>query len=422
MFSENPHQLLGSAKSVRLWSNAQVSLWMSAVVVALLLVSFPLAGYADPLVPGPAGSWAAYPNSTLRHAMGSTTGNPRFLFDNSGGWFDEDRIELGVWGGGNDDYPGNEVCTFALLTGVWTCGPRSPAAVNLTAETAPDGRPSERRTYSCVARVNVPGYDGFFCHGGSLMPGSRATAATWFYHRDTATWERLQDRPNWGVSDSAKASPATSAIFDKARSRVLVRAKNMCLIFDMRTKAWEWGAACSGIEKTASATFDPERQTLIVMGGGSFEAWDTSTTAWTPLAAVLVGDQAAVAAKGPGLVFDPVGKRFLAYIGGKDLYELNRDTWTFTKITGAGADPGAQYATGTHGRLDYVPSTNGLVVVNSTDSSVFYFQLGATAPGGGSPPPPTGSMPTLTIMVGVPACALTTSPCLKVELKQVVLP
>jgi hypothetical protein len=411
----------------------------STVVVALLLALLPVAGYADPLSPTPAGNWATYPNSTLRPAMGNAPGNPRFIFDYSGGWFDEERVELGVWGGGHADYPGSEVCTFPLATGIWTCGPRSAFAQDSTTETTADGHPSARRTYSCIARVNVPGYDGFFCHGGSLRPGGRPTAATWFYHRDTATWERLADRPNWGESDSGKTSSATYAVFDKARNRVLVRARNMCLMFDMRTKAWEWGAACVGMEKSASAAFDPERQTLIVMGAGTFDAWDTSTTAWRPLAPVLSGDQAPVAAWGPGLVFDPVGKRFLAYIGGKDLYELNRDTWAFTKITGAGADPGAQYPVGTHGRFRYVPSTNGLVVINSIDSNVFYFQLGGTPPPSPpptlappprssplpplpSPPPSPAGMPTLTITVGVPACAFATPSCLRVEVKQVVLP
>lgn len=410
--------------------------WTRCILVgALLLALFPLAAHADPLSPPPPGSWAAFPNSTLRPGMGSPPWNPLYIFDYSGGWFDEERLELGVWGGGHADYPGNEVCTFPLAAGVWKCGPRSAYVNDPTTETTPDGRPSSRHTYSCIARVNAPGYDGFFCHGGSLWRAGWPTAATWFYHRDTAKWERLPDRPNWAESDYGKTSLATYAVFDKARNRVLVRARNMCLTFEMRTKAWEWGAACDYIEKSASVAFDPERRTFIVMGAGSFDAWDTSTTAWTPLAPVLSGDQAPVAAWGPGFVFDPVGKRYLAYIGGKDVYELNRDTWKFTKIAGAGADPGAQYPSGTHGRFGYVPGMNGLVVINSVDGNVFYYQLGgAQQPPLPSPPPPPPSsspppppplpalVPTMTIKVGVPACAFATPACLKVDVKQVVMP
>jgi hypothetical protein len=436
---------------------------IGAVVFALLLVLFPPEGHADPLSPPPAGSWAAFPNSTLRPAMTAVpcssstdpTGhcppwNPLYIFDYSGGWFDDERNELGVWGGGHGDYPGNEVCTFPLATGVWTCGPRSPypyAASNpgpaQTLDTLADGNPGARHTYSCLARVNIPGYDGFFCHGGALWQGGYPVNSTWFFHRDTLKWEKLPPRPLWGDSDYGASSVATYAVFDKLRNTVLVRGRNMCLSFDMRTKTWAWQGGCEWSERTASAAYDPERQTLIVIGAGKFEAWNTATTAWTPLTPALSGDLAPVAAWGPGFVFDPVGKRFLAYIGGKDLYELNRETWTFTKIAGAGADPGAQYPVGTHGRFRYVSSTNGLVVVNSVDGNVFYYQLGGTplvtppppppptplaappAPQPSDPPPPSptlSSMSTMTVTIGVPACAIATPPCLTIDVKQTVMP
>jgi hypothetical protein len=70
---------------------------IGALVVALLLPLLPVEGHANPLSPPPAGSWAAFPNSTLRPAMGSPPWNPLFIFDYSGGWFDDDRLELGVW-------------------------------------------------------------------------------------------------------------------------------------------------------------------------------------------------------------------------------------------------------------------------------------------------------------------------------------
>src|SRR3989344_5364772 len=84
-----------------------------------------------PLTLPPAGSWAAFPNSTLRPAMLADPtqwyGNQLYIFDYSGGEFDAERNELIVWGGGHADYSGNEVCTFALSTGAWTCTPRSVA-------------------------------------------------------------------------------------------------------------------------------------------------------------------------------------------------------------------------------------------------------------------------------------------------------
>src|SRR3989344_7273469 len=142
----------------------------------------------------PAGSWAAFPNSTLRPAMGNAPWNPAFIFSYSGGWFDENRNELGVWGGGHADYPGNEVCTFPLSTGVWACGPRSAYVQDPTTETTADGNPSSRHTYSCIARVKAPGYDGFFCHGGSLWRGRWGTGGAGVYPRGSANGGRVPDR------------------------------------------------------------------------------------------------------------------------------------------------------------------------------------------------------------------------------------
>src|SRR5262245_17753018 len=123
---------------------------LGAVVFALLAVLLPLTGHADPLSPPPAGNWAAFPNSTLRPAMGSPPWNPLYIFESSGGWFDDERLELGIWGGGHADYPGNEVCTFPFSTGVWRCGARSAYAQDPTTETTPDGHPTARHTYSCI--------------------------------------------------------------------------------------------------------------------------------------------------------------------------------------------------------------------------------------------------------------------------------
>src|SRR3990167_8708808 len=73
-----------------------------------LLLAVPLsAAVADPLPqPPPVGTWAAFPNSALRPAMLAAPGAPvtccdaKYIFDYSGGWWDEERQELGVWGGG----------------------------------------------------------------------------------------------------------------------------------------------------------------------------------------------------------------------------------------------------------------------------------------------------------------------------------
>src|SRR3990167_6088647 len=146
-----------------------------------LLLAVPRsAAVADPLPqPPPVGTWAAFPNSALRPAMTPfpPDGNPASIFDYSGGWWDEDRQELGVWGGGHGDYPGNEVCTFPVATGRWTCTPRSAYVIDPTTDALADGKPAARHTYASLARVNAIAYDGFFVHGGSPCRPVRSGAS-----------------------------------------------------------------------------------------------------------------------------------------------------------------------------------------------------------------------------------------------------
>src|SRR3990167_2900987 len=257
-----------------------------------LLLAVPLsAAVADPLPqPPPVGTWAAFPNSALRPAMLAAPGAPvtccdaKYIFDYSGGWWDEDRQELGVWGGGHGDYPGNEACTFPVSTSRWTCGPRSAYVIDPTTDALADGPPASRHSYSSHARVNAIAYDGFFVHGGSLWRLGYPVNGTWFYHRDTGAWERLPPRPLWGES----------------------------------------------------------------------------------------------------------------YYGGQGVYALDRDTWTWTQIAATGADPGPAYPVGTFGRFAFSPSLNALIVTNSVDGGVFYFQLGASPVPVPAPTPTPVPIPTPT--------------------------
>src|SRR5712691_6102745 len=179
-----------------------------------------------------------------------------------------------------------------------------------------------------------------FVHGGSLWPGGGGTPNTWFWHRPTQTWEQLPERPLWGDSEYGRRSLAAVAVYDPVRKRVHVRGRNRIMSFDLARRTWILAGGAEWFEAEASGAYDPERRLLLILGRERAELWDTRGSTWVLKPLILTGDTAVVSARGPGLVFEPVGKRYLAWLGGRDLYEINRDTWTVKRLAGAGSDPG----------------------------------------------------------------------------------
>jgi hypothetical protein len=158
--------------------------------------------------------------------------------------------------------------------------------------------------------------------------------------------------------------------------------------FDLTRRAWIRRANAAWAEREMTAAWDPERRTMIIVGDpraqvsqGRAERWDTTVSPWVDRGLPLSGPDAEALKRawGPGLIFDPVGKRFLAWIGGKDVLSIDRETWAVTRLPMGGEDPGTPYPQGTFGRFGYVPRLHALVVVNSIDKPVYYLQLPSAA-------------------------------------------
>ena len=271
-------------------------------------------------------NWTVFPTSALRPSLAADPtpvpyGNPRYIMDYSGACFDAQRRELVVWGGGHGDYPGNEVVAFSLERGTWAAltmrdaAPCDPSGSGSdTTDALPSGRPAARHTYGSLVRVNLPGWDGFFVHGGSLSRLGYPTARTWFFHRDTLIWESLGERPNWGESDYGKTSMAVHAAFDPVTNRVVMRGRNAGFWYDFATREFIWAVGYGWQEAEYGSAFDAERGILVVLGKGTFETWDVRTSPWMLTSQTTGGIPQAE--RGPGLIFDPVGKRYIAYTTG----------------------------------------------------------------------------------------------------------
>ncbi len=346
--------------------------------------------------------WLEFPNSKMEVAF---PGAGAIMLAWGGGVYDSGRDQLVVWGGGHNDYSGNEVYAFGPLTGVspaWKrlTNPSNPPANNT--RFAPDGRPVSRHSGAVLDYMPAPfnkmiscGIPGQYSNGGS------AAGVDLF----DFTINGMTGEP-WSVGatpPSTEYATGATCAYNPATQRVWFQdagsSRNRLQQYNPITNTWTAHAYNQPIGSTVAA-IDPTRNLFVWLEAGLgvrvFDLNNPDALPYTPITSGVANPQTALA---PGFVYDPVNDRFVSWHGGTTLYSLSipsnpkTGTWTWAIIpldAGNTVTPsgptmsGSGYETGTYGRFRYVPSLHGVVVVSATDQSVYFRKLNGTA---GSPVP-----------------------------------
>jgi hypothetical protein len=362
----------------------------SAAVAATLamLASVVPADPVDDLKPG---EWYEVPNSHLDAVKPAVDapgaeGVRAVMNAWSGGAFDTKRDRLIVWGGGHGDYSGNEIYTFDMAALKWTreTDPSRDVGGDEKSGVYPDGLPRSRHTYNSIQYV--PAADRFCVFGAAgLYPsGQTGSARTDCFDFGAKAWSRLGDAKTYGIAAFSAVDPITGAVW--AGKGTLTR---------LDPAAGTWGAQTeydNDIEWTNYLTMeaDPKRRLLIAVGAGKVYRWNLAATGGIRAESLAtIGGSSVIGAGAPGLAYDPVGERMVAWSGGPDVYSLDPDAkaWTRHARTG-GAVPTSAEPNGTYGRFRYSAKRNVFVLVNRTYENVFLFRLtpgtgisGVLAPG-----------------------------------------
>src|SRR3989344_1224004 len=143
-----------------------VGLISIVIVLTVIFTSKPaITGKATSIDALQPGEWYRIPNSQpsasgVYPGPGAPTGNGpgSVMAAWSGGAYDTKRDRLIIWGGGHNDYGGNELYTFTLSTQKWTriWGPSSgiPGSGGSNCpETVGSGDPNSRHTYDGVVYI-----------------------------------------------------------------------------------------------------------------------------------------------------------------------------------------------------------------------------------------------------------------------------
>ena len=359
------------------------------VLLISAILHSPLAAYSDPLDTLKPGQWYEVPNSQMQDVspepFDSRVKNVMEAW--SGGAFDTNRNRLLVWGGGHGDYWGNEIYAFNVDTLTWQrlndpYGPAKNMADGTHAAWFPDNTPGSRHTYDGIEYI--PGLDIFWGVGGSLWKSGSGTQQTIMLKMSTLEWSEKTRAPIVGTIGVASG-------YDPVTKKIYVHDLGKLLTYDPFADVWNTLSQVAG-DNGLVGEVDPVHRKFVIVGKGSAYVYDLSASTITRSPLGATGNNA-MEQTVPGLAFDPVSEKIVAWDGGVYVYTLDLSVSPpeWTRISPASDNivtPTSGSHWGTYGRWRYVPSKGVFIGVNRTSENVYFYKLG-TDPGTGDNPSPS---------------------------------
>jgi hypothetical protein len=337
--------------------------------------------------------WTDVPNTTLQSVCPPNT--PDYAFRNrcsgivrawGGGIADTKRNRLIVWGGGHNDYFGNELYAFDLTTLKLTRLNEPSAPTPLCQGIYADGRPAARHTYGGIAYVAH--LDKMFVFSGyTACPSGGAQGDTWLLDFSKLAagggnpWAR-QDPTNGGKPNGSAG--VSSAVYDP----------NTKLVFVVNTRdgLWSYNADTNTYKKLnnspmtthASGVLDPARHTFLMFGDGRASRVSVAPGSnYTSKPLKASGCAELLSDPSPGLAYDPVLGHVVGWPDfGAKIFIYDEDSDSCTTQTPAGSAPPdsahsgpAPDSNGTFGRFQYFPDAGVYVLLNDWNLDVHLMRL-----------------------------------------------
>jgi len=330
------------------------------------------------------GTWLRVPNSNLTAvnpcpanncSYSSASGFNAVMDAWSGGTFDSTRNRLIVWGGGHNDYAGNEVYAFDMTTLTWSrlTNPSTPNASN--SGIYADGTPSSRHTYGALAYL--PNVDRMFNAGGPTYQSGSSNNMTWFFNFSNNTWQRRTNAP---IPSNGQCC-GYAAAYDPVTGHVFRSHGDGLSEYDANANTWtnHGGSSPSLYINVAIA---PADRLMVAVGGGSYGVagtyyWRLNPPSGSLTKANTTGDKIVELGAAPGFAWSSAANVFVGWNGGASVYTLDPKTWVWTKIDPADANivvPTTPNSRGTYGRFQYVPAMNIFVLVNRVNEDVYIYK------------------------------------------------
>ncbi|HVE41724.1 MAG TPA: FecR family protein [Planctomycetota bacterium] len=315
------------------------------------------------------GTWVSVPGSTMSRVVPDpgafpnvqAVSGPRAVIEAwSGAAFDTRRNRLVLWGGGYGDYFGNELYAFSAETLAWERLTDPSPSPRLNQERNDDGTPSGRATYNGLAYLAHA--DRFFGIGGCLAGKASISARTpWSFDFDARRWTPGPPCPSGGVGGVCTVDPATRTVWWGDGTG----------LYSLGPQATSWTKQHEDGFYYQTGAFDTKRGLWILVGAGQVFSYDLRSPRPVRTVWKTSGADAVVAATNPGVDYDPVRDRVVAWAGGP-VCALDPEArrWSVTDA------PGAPRPTpnGIFGRWRYVPDLDAFIVVTAIDQDVHFYK------------------------------------------------
>jgi hypothetical protein len=339
------------------------------------------------LVRLPADSWFEVPDSKLYDICKSVSahGDGIYLVQGcraivsawGGGAYDPIHRKMLIWGGGHNDYGGNELYAFDVPSLRWE-RLTDPSPPPFNQDPLRDGKPVSRHTYDGLQYLTQA--NKFFAWGGARSTDGGGTRLAWVFDLETKTWENR--RPTGSFQTGSAYSWATA--YDPATQKVFLHAQSGFNSYDYVQNEWKkildfgyppytrkydgWG--------DRRALVDTRRGFFISMGGGS------KTLIYDIAQARVVSDDPEWAmtgmggleqAPGPGADYDVKADALVAWIGGGPyVLEMAASPKAWQRKSGLGSPVAS--AGRTFGRWRYIAKLNVFILVSDATANVTFYK------------------------------------------------
>lgn len=308
---------------------------------------------------------------------------------NSAVW-DPVRRQMLLFGGGHDDYAGNEIYAYSTKTLTWT-RLTEPSPKPYNKDPLDDGKPVSRHTYDGLTWIDHEAK--MLAWGGARSNDGNGTNITWLFNPATKKWTAPP-----AASEVPPSSYSHSIVYDPVTKQTFVKTVQDFQKLDPSTNGWTrlhdlgyppyWPRYTYGHPR---GTLDTKRRNVWYVGGELYmiyaiDAAKVTTDDWVttgggdfdnnakvtgyPEQRILTGGGDVIKKESPGFDYDSRADQMVAWVGGGP-YVLNLTTRGWSRKSGTGA-PLTPIGTGTFGRWRYLREYNVFILVTSMDEVYFY--------------------------------------------------